>query len=113
MKIEPQLTLNNSFEDHSCLKLISWSGGTQYLSSWFRDDDYLLNRLIDLAEGVDGVSQMISPPTVIAAAGTDCNLNLGTASVVTARHTEVCFLPFYLYIYMLIINLSFISAIEI
>ncbi|KAK1581336.1 hypothetical protein Q3G72_005108 [Acer saccharum] len=34
---------------------------------------------------------MISPPTVISAKGTDCNLNLGTASFVTAwpRHTEV------------------------
>ncbi|KAK1583517.1 hypothetical protein Q3G72_024510 [Acer saccharum] len=49
------------------------------------DDDYLLNRLIDLGEGDDEVSQMISPPTVISAKGTDCNHNLGTASFVTCQ----------------------------
>ncbi|KAK1581292.1 hypothetical protein Q3G72_004670 [Acer saccharum] len=73
LKIEPQL-LNKPFDDHFGLRQrrikLSLRGGTLDLISWFSDDDYLLNRLIDLAEGVDVVSQMISPPTDVAAAGT-------------------------------------------
>ncbi|TXG46950.1 hypothetical protein EZV62_026244 [Acer yangbiense] len=57
-------------------------GETPDLGSRFKDDDYL-----------DEVSQMISPPAVIAEAMTDCNLNLGTASFVTARHTEQIITP--------------------
>ncbi|KAK1557299.1 hypothetical protein Q3G72_022035 [Acer saccharum] len=67
---------------HSGFHQMSLDGVTLDLNSWFRGDDYYLG------EGVDEVSQMISPPTVIAEARTNCNLNLGTASFVTARHTE-------------------------
>ncbi|KAK3188443.1 hypothetical protein Dsin_028004 [Dipteronia sinensis] len=87
-KIEPQLFYKPVQDGHFGLRrrrnynLSSPLGATLDLISWLRDDDSLLNRLIDLGE-VDVVSQMIK-----AAAGTDCNLNLGTASVVTARHTE-------------------------